>query len=131
MVDFSISNSNLNKVISSSSTIFNLPIEVLCTIFSYLDRKSMKNATATCQFWFEIIRSDKKLSKYIRFGKYGLKTLNDLQTKIDQSEWIWERWPCLKIIEFGRSHKLSANETMDSIKMFNFEQCPNMEKIVR
>ena len=60
---------------------------------------------------------------------YGPKTLNDLQKKIDNSEWIWERWPVCETIEFGRS-KLLAVDLIDSIQSFKFDQCPNLEKII-
>ena len=44
-----------------------LPREFLCIIFSYLEKKSLRNATASCKLWFDLIRSDNKLSGYICF----------------------------------------------------------------
>ena len=40
-----------------------LPIEILTKIFTYLDYESLqKNAALVCKDWFEIIRSNSKLS---------------------------------------------------------------------
>ena len=50
-----------------------LPREILRIIFLYLDKKSVRNATATCKFWFDLIRSDSKLSGYICLEKFGVE----------------------------------------------------------
>ena len=50
-------------------TIQHLPIEILNEIFSYLDEKSKKNATATCKLWFAIIRTNRKMSDHISFSQ--------------------------------------------------------------
>ena len=52
-----------------------LPREILRIIFLYLDKKSVRNATATCKFWFDLIRSDSKLSGYIYLEKFGVEPL--------------------------------------------------------
>ena len=52
----------------------NLPEEMWCLIFSYLPIESKKKATATCQLWFKIIRSDPKLSGLISQRKYDRST---------------------------------------------------------
>ena len=87
----------------SVNHINDVPNEILCTIFSYLDKKSLGCATVACKFWFEIIRADSKFSDHIILKKDGL---NELLTKIENSEWKWERWPVLKTIElgYGNSH---------------------------
>jgi len=40
----------------------NLPNEVWCEIFSYLDKKSLKKVTSTCKSWFGIIRGNEKFT---------------------------------------------------------------------
>ena len=42
-----------------------IPKEVLCIIFSHLDRQSVKNVTATCKLWLETIRGDPKRSIHV------------------------------------------------------------------
>ena len=73
-----------------------LPREVLCIIFSHLDKKSVFNSTSTCKLWFELIRSDPSLS-----GHICLKDISavELCQKMKDSEWIWTRWPVLKTLE--------------------------------
>ena len=80
-----------------------LPREILCIIFSYLDKQSVENATGTCKLWFELIRNDKSLSGDICLEKLDLQ---ELSQKILIGEWNWARWPALKTIKFGG---LSAN----------------------
>ena len=65
-----------------------LPKEVWCIIFSYLDEKSIRSSSATCKLWFELIRSDLKISSHIYLVNDGL---NEFQTKLERSEWMWER----------------------------------------
>ena len=69
--------SNWNKV--KTTTISNIPIEILNEIFVYLDGISRKNASATCKIWFAIIRTNRKILNHICFGKYGPTSLDDLQ----------------------------------------------------
>ena len=52
-----------------------LPREILCIIFSYLDKKSVRNATKTCALWFQLIRRDINLSGYISLEKVGPEQL--------------------------------------------------------
>ena len=43
-----------------------LPNEVWSKVFSYLSGETKKNVTATCKYWFDIIRRNPKLSpRYI------------------------------------------------------------------
>ena len=113
-----------------------LPSEVLFIIFSYLDKKSIPSVSETCKLWFGLIRSNSKISSHICLVKDGLSTF---KTKLEKSEWIWERWPVLKTLEFGRSHMVrdhvadephSAKEAMNIVKSINFKQCKTLEKVV-
>ena len=74
----------------------NLPNEVWCDIFSYLDKKSLKNVTATCKLWFGMIRGNEKFSGRIKMKFTDLK---DMAAKITDSEWLKERWPSIKVLE--------------------------------
>ena len=111
-----------------------LPKEVWCIIFSFLDEKSIRLASATCKLWFELIRSDLKISSHIYLVNDGL---NEFQTKLEKSEWMWERWPVLKTLEFGGSpseYELyscqAAEKEMNILKSINFKQCETLEKVV-
>ena len=76
-----------------------LPNEVWCILFSFLDKKSLRNSTATCTHWFELIRNNSKFSGHICLPNDHLRTL---KRKIDDSRWIWTRWPVLETLEFGK-----------------------------
>ena len=118
-----------------------LPREVLCIIFSYLDKKSVFNSTSTCKLWFELIRSDLNLS-----GHICLKDISavELCQKMKDSEWNWTRWPVLKTLELrcDQENKIvpamvegpelfnPANIVKHSLEIVNHEDCPNLEKIV-
>ena len=111
-----------------------LPKEVWCIIFSFLDEKSILLASATCKLWFELIRSDLKISSHIYLVNDGL---NEFQTKLERSEWMWERWPVLKTLEFGGSpseyeqySRQAAEKEMKILKSINFKQCETLEKLV-
>ena len=109
-----------------------LPREILCIIFSYLDKKSRLSASEICKLWFELIRNDTNLSSHVFLKCDGLK---ELQTKIENSEWIWSRWPVLKVLELG---PLSANidkpkslqEASDLVKSINFKDSSALEKVI-
>ena len=75
---------------------FNLPNEIWCEIFSYLEEKSLKNVTATCKLWFEMIRGNEKFSGYVKMNFTDLK---DLSKTVTASEWLRERWPSMRILE--------------------------------
>ena len=111
----------------------NLPREIFCIVFSYLDKKSVQNATGTCKLWFELIRSDKNLSDNICLEKLDLQQLSQ-KTLI--GEWNWARWPVLKTIKFGG---LSAAHIQPTIskkvasylsKLVDFKECRTLEKVV-
>ena len=99
-----------------------LPAEIWCFIFSYLPTESKKKATAICKLWFEIIRSDPKLSGHISVSLNGIQNEN----------WTWENWPSLKTLEISDSEmSLTSSKTaMDSMKNLNFRNCPNLEKVI-
>ena len=74
----------------------NLPNEIWCGIFSYLDKKSLNNVTNTCKLWFGMIRDNEKFSGYV---KMKFTTLEDMSTKITDSKWLRERWPSIGVLE--------------------------------
>ena len=99
----------------------NLPIELLYIVFSFLDKKSRKSATATCQLWFDVIRNS-NLSNHICFN--GI--VENLQQRIENSEWDWKRWPALKTFElqgYGDKGDLLNEFPID------FKQCPSLELV--
>ena len=103
-----------------------LPKEVLCIIFTCLDEKSIRSASKTCKLWFELIRSDLKLSSHICLVNDGLK---EFKAKLENSEWIWERWPVLKSLEFGPFPHFDELVTMKIVKSINFKHCETLERI--
>ena len=105
-----------------------LPREILCIIFSYLDKKSVQNATATCALWFQLIRSDRNLSGYICLEKIGPEQLFE---KILFGEWDWTRWPVLKTLKFGGLPAANIQATLSCLsKLVYFDECPTLEKVV-
>ena len=68
--------SDFKSAATNSMNIENLPREVVCIIFSYLDKKSVQNATATCALWFQLIRSDRNLSGCICLKEIGPEQLS-------------------------------------------------------
>ena len=108
-----------------------LPREILCILFSNLDEKSKQRASETCKLWFEVIRNDQNLSSHVCLKQAGLK---ELQSKIEKSEWIWNRWPVLAVLELGPlsvniDEPKSIKEAVDLIKSINFKECPTLEKV--
>ena len=108
-----------------------LPREILCILFSNLDEKSKQRASETCKLWFEVIRNDQNLSSHVCLKRAGLK---ELQSKIEESEWIWNRWPVLAVLELGPlsvniDEPKSIKEAVDLIKSINFKECPTLEKV--
>ena len=109
-----------------------LPREILCIVFSHLEEKSMRSASKTCKLWFELIRNDSNWSSHIFLKYNGLK---ELQAKIERSEWIWDRWPVLKVIELGPlseniEEPKSVKEAVDLVKLMNFKECSTLEKVI-
>ena len=108
---------------TNSIGIGNLPREVLCIIFSYLDKKSVRNSTATCNLWFELIRGNSNLSSHVK--------LYDLYERIQDFRLTGLRWPVLKSVQLCR-YVAEGNEGIPllSMKLLNIKECPNLEKIV-
>ena len=111
-----------------------VPREVWCIIFSYLDAKSIRSSTATCKLWFELIRRDLKISSHICLVNHGLE---EFRKKLQKSEWMWERWPALKTLEFGslsknqdKPNSVCNRHVMDIVKSINFKQCETLEKVM-
>ena len=109
-----------------------LPREILCIIFSYMDKKSVKSAGESCKLWLELIRNDSNLSSHVFLKFDGLK---ELQTKIEKSEWIWNRWPVLKVLELGPlSVKIdepkSIQQASDLVKSINFKDSSTLERVI-
>ena len=105
-----------------------LPREILCIIFSYLDKKSVRNATATCALWFQLIRSSRNLTGYICLEKIGPEQLFE-KTLI--GEWDWTRWPVLKTLKFGDLPAANIQATLPYLsKLVYFDECPTLEKVV-
>ena len=98
----------------------NLPNEIWCEILMYLDKKSLKNVTATCKLWFGIIRGNEKFSGHVKMKFIDLKDLSKTITEATQycvhgglqqikgslaektatdSEWLRERWPSMRVLE--------------------------------
>ena len=118
---------------------FLLPSEIWRQIFSYLDKTSIRNVSATSTLFLEIVRSDEKFSGHVILKHINLR---QLVMKIESAEWTWERWPCLKILEIPIQLKYSAEygnsfsefdtigEALDPIKLLKLEQCPSLEKVL-
>ena len=60
-----------------------LPREILCIIFSFLDKRSRKSATAASRLWFDVIRNDSNFSNHICYNN----NVENLQHKIENLEW--------------------------------------------
>ena len=107
-----------------------LPKEILCIIFSNLDKKSVKSATATCKLWFELIRNDSNLSsciclKVIKPQQFDQR-IQDLETSV-------AKWPVLKSIKFCGPYsypfvQFSVVEKIVKhlIRLFDSEKCPKI-----
>ena len=109
----------------------NLPNEIWCNVFSYLDEKSVKSVNLTCKSWFELIRNDPNFSRSVCLTDHSLK---EFLTRIEKSEWIWKNWPVMKTLElrsvtFDKKPK-SPKEAMDLRKQINFKECSSLDKVV-
>ena len=76
-----------------------IPKEVLCIIFSHLDRQSVKNVTATCKLWLEIIRGDSRRSSHVCLLSRHM-SLQGFDEIIADLDFPLVKWPVLKSIEF-------------------------------
>ena len=114
-----------------------IPKEVLCIIFSHLDRQSVKNVIATCKVWLETIRGDPKRSSHVCLSTQKSFTRRISQKVLDKRigdlEFPLVRWPVLKTIEFrGYYSYLSTPEKIlqHSKRLVESENCPTLEKII-
>ena len=103
----------------------NLPSEILCIIFSYLDIKARKSATSTCKCWLDVIRSDSNFSNHICYKR----TFEELQRRIKNLEWDWKRWPALKTIELPNAGYSVKKDQRNDLPI-DFKQCPTLEIVI-
>jgi len=99
-----------------------LPSKILRILFSFLDKKSRKSATATCQLWFDVIRNSNS-SNHICYKR----SFEELQNRIENLEWDWERWPTLKT--FYGSRFLFKKDLLNDFSV-DFKQCPTLEIVI-
>ena len=127
---------NFNTSAANSISIGNLPREVLCIIFSYMDKTSMQNSTATCKLWFELIRGNPYLSSHIYFKIVKLQEFDERIQDLNLTGRLggWRaRWPVLHTVEFHGPFPYSfVSEKIASrlIKLVNPKECPTLEKII-
>ena len=113
---------------TNSINIENFPREILCIIFSYLDKKSVQNSTATCKPWFELIRGNSNLSSHIYFK---IAELQEFDERILDLTLTGERWPVLKTAKFCGYFPYSyCTGKMGSLKLVNSKECPTLETII-
>ena len=109
-----------------------IPKEVLCIIFSHLDRQSVKNVTATCKRWLEIIRGDSRRSSHVCLLSRHM-SLQGFDEIIADLNFPLVKWPVLKTIEFrGYYPYLSMVEKIlqYSKRLVDSGDCPTFEKII-
>ena len=119
--------------------IVQLPTEIWCQIFLFLDGKSRRSVAATCNQFFGIVRGNEKISGLLILKAITLKNLSE---KIESEEWNWERWPCLKTLKIPLSTlkgvnpyrdqylNSSTNTALEPLKLMKFEQCPSLERLL-
>ena len=105
---------------TNSISIGNLPREILCIIFLYLDKKSVQNSTATCNLWFELIRGNSNLSSHVK--------LYDFDERIQDFKLTGARWPVLKTVQL--CGYVAEEIPLRSMKLVNTKECPTLEKII-
>ena len=105
---------------------FNLPNEIWCMIFSYLQLEQKRNATATCKLWSRLIREDPNLSGHILIPWYNLGTA------LETLQWNWSNWPALKILELNNFELVDSREAIqNTIKTLSLQECPpNIEEVL-
>ena len=105
---------------TNSISIGNLPREILCIIFLYLDKKSLQNSTATCNLWFELIRGNSNLSSHVK--------LYEFDERIQDLKLTGARWPVLKTVQL--CGYVAEEIPIRSMKLENTKECPTLEKII-
>ena len=109
-----------------------IPKEVLCIIFSHLDRQSVKNVTATCKLWLEIIRGDSRRSSHVCLSSRHV-SLQSFEEIIADLDFPLVRWPVLKTIKFrGYYPYLLMVEIIlqYSKRLVDSGECNTLEKII-
>ena len=109
-----------------------LPVEIWCQIFQYMDEASIRNASAACRLFFEIVRGSEKYSGHVILKQIDL---SQLVVKIKSEEWTWQRWPYLKTLEIPIQLQHPAptytiGHALDPFKFLKLEQCPSLDKIL-
>ena len=96
-----------------------LPDEIWCQIFSYLDKKSLQNASLTSKYWYHLIRNHQTLSRYLTLRQ-------NLQAK--EFQILLGNWPALRTLNLcKKGHDIKM--LLDEFKDINFDVCSNLEKI--
>ena len=117
---------------SNAISIEIIPKEVLCIIFSHLDRQSVKNVTATCKLWLEIIRGDSRRSSHVCLSTRHM-SLQKFDKIITDFDFPLVKWPVLKTIEFrGYYPYLSMVENILQYakRLVDSDNCQILEKII-
>ena len=116
----------------NDTKVLDLPKEVLGIIFSYLDKKSVFHSTLTCKLWFELIRCDPNICSHICLNDISS---SELYKRTKNPEWIWTRWPVLKILELKCEQKHNFKPLIvhsiakHYLKIVNNEYCPSLAKL--
>ena len=96
-----------------------LPDEIWCQIFSYLDKKSLQNASLTSKYWHHLIRNHQNLSGYLTIRQ-------NLQA--NEFQILLGNWPALRTLHLSKKgHDIKM--LLDEFKDINFDVCSNLEKI--
>ena len=104
----------------------NLPSEILCIVFSFLDKESRKSARSTCHLRFDLIRNS-NLSNHICYkDSDSTDSVTKLRQRIENLEWDWKRWPALKTFELHQGRK----EDLRNDLSIDFKQCPTLEIVI-
>ena len=99
-----------------------LPSEIMCVILSFLDKKSRKSATATCQLWFDVIRNSNSSNHICYKG-----SVEKFRRRIAKLKWDWKGWPALKTFEF---QGYCVNRDLRNDLSIDFKQCPTLEIVL-
>mgnify|MGYP001366086792 CR=1 FL=1 len=104
-----------------------LPSEILSTIFLFLDKRSRKSATATCQLWFSMIRNSNSSNHICYKDMNSSKSIEKLQQRIENLEWDWKRWPALK--KFELQGTTGKRDLLNDLPI-DFKKCPTLEIVI-
>ena len=96
-----------------------LPEEIWYQIFSYLDLKSLQNASLTSKYWYHLIRNHQNLSGNLILSQNLLA--NDFQILLGN-------FPALRTLHLSKKRH-DIKMLSDEFKDIDFGVCSNMEKI--